>query len=405
MESVLGKAEGEVTDGATSRPPKFENALISCLDQRRFEEIRASMADDPEDDGEEEQSKGGLRGRLNRRAGKAQEVGATKIEESNLLMGDVLDGLQGLKIATKATVATKAPSNFSGLLKDLKLDFEMPAFRHTVAPPRKTLQPDLLRPLADKALENSTKGASVDPDAIMPNKFPTSTVLPGFQFRPRNALGPEEQLIEVLNAMASTSKNVFFEPALTFEQMAQHIHSIFAAAETALRDHFISLPQEKLVHLLTCVKEPNNPIPRLCLDFHHIAQFLEMGREGWDIVLLPDNFFLDVEPLLERVIKHTETLCTREGCGHLRRFMADPLGVVQKKLESKRRERYMLWEQSKARFEREARMEARKKVGDVEDAVWARRALGIDEKEARLSSEVVHGREMAKCRAKRRIGT
>ncbi|KAK5163901.1 uncharacterized protein LTR77_010295 [Saxophila tyrrhenica] len=250
-------------------------------------------------------------------------------------------------------------SGFSALLKDLNLDFEMPSWRQPAAQAHRGERPAATTEGVPLAL-----GA-----APAPYKFPVSTVMPGFKFAPRSeVLTPEARLVETLRGIAANTPNAFFQPSISLGQAAQLIHAIVSASNYACAE-WSEWPKDKLVDLFSTTDKPTHPLPRMCLDFHYIQQFLEKGREGWHLVMLPDNFLADVEPLLAHLICRADNLCVASECEWLCDYMLEPLKVVQKKLVMIRGERQALWEQSKARYEREAREDWKRKMkGGVAEA-------------------------------------
>jgi hypothetical protein len=99
---------------------------------------------------------------------------------------------------------------------------------------------------------------------------------------------------------------------MTIAIAAQNIAAYFREAADWLTFWHISTCASALVdmsHKLTST---------LNLIFNHLkwtAEFLRLGRAGWDLRCLPDNFFEDVLPLIMVTCGKLEKLGEWKGCG------------------------------------------------------------------------------------------
>ncbi|KAM0723415.1 hypothetical protein Q7P37_000401 [Cladosporium fusiforme] len=103
----------------------------------------------------------------------------------------------------------------------------------------------------------------------------------------------------------------FYSDKMTLGIAAQNIVAYFHEANQWLTFWNETTSASKLDELIC--KPGSNVIP-ICSHFVWTAEFLQLGRKGWLLTHLPDEFFRDVLPLVGSVEAKLLVLCKWQGC-------------------------------------------------------------------------------------------
>lgn len=109
----------------------------------------------------------------------------------------------------------------------------------------------------------------------------------------------------------SSLASPFYRPDMTLAIAAQNIVAYFREAADWLNFWHISAPASTLVDMS---HKPTSTLSRILCHFRWTAEFLRLGRVGWDLRRLPDNFFEDVLPLIMVTCGKLEKLGDLKGC-------------------------------------------------------------------------------------------
>ena len=196
------------------------------------------------------------------------------------------------------------------------------------------------------ALTNQLQKLDVE-QTLPPAKswFPCSTIN-------QNDFGPTTPAInpEKSTPGSPNDNNPFYHPRLSLRSAAKYIHNILSAANGAC-ESWLQQPKAD-VEILATGPEHDNPLGRMCTDFNHILFFLQHGRKGWDLTYLPDDFFSDVEEVVDQLVRHLELLAEIDGCGGLMDSAVERAKAVGDRLGVIKAERLAIYLTSKEEFER-----------------------------------------------------
>ncbi|KAK3717427.1 hypothetical protein LTR37_005817 [Vermiconidia calcicola] len=313
--------------------PKFENALIDVLDQRRFEAIKAQWTDDEMDVDDEKKQKSKMNKEQNVQGLIDQSLGQQ-------LLNDAVEGLSSLSIQHQKSTEPKPIFSVAGLLKELTIDQTQPARRSSTF--RKHTGPA-------KAPLNQWQHSAVLPARSEDGRLPSErTNTPNFELKSnKSAQGPRGET----PSSSAVPQPPIIEPNNPFYDQ----HLTFPEGSTVPIDEF---------RLLARQNSPGSPLLRMCSDFNYVKQFVAHGRKGWDLTHLPDIFFADMEALLMPLLEKIGRLGDYEDCAWLREKAIPQLQEIRKKLTAIRSERTWIWHRTRAEYDDELK----RKLEDSEEA-------------------------------------
>ena len=105
--------------------------------------------------------------------------------------------------------------------------------------------------------------------------------------------------------------NPFYRSDMTLAIAAQNIAAYFREAADWLNFWHISTPASMLIDMS---HKPTSTLNRIFCHLRWTAEFLRLGRTGWDLRRLPNNFFRDVLPLIIVTCGKLEKLGEMTGC-------------------------------------------------------------------------------------------
>lgn len=314
VKAFLTAEKVKVPRRAHNKFPRFEDAQISRMDQKRFAEIRARI-DDNIDGGDEQQS--------------------GEQEQSDSSIDDLLHDLQALDIKKQFASPPKSLEKrltVASLIKELAhpaLPSPLPrVFMHWTNAKQTPLD-------ADQGRHSPPRHKQAAPAT-----FATSVIRPGFDLTTSTHLADTESASSSVSSLSSSAsfvtvpeglkrpKNPFYAETLTFSQAMQHFIDILSAADKACR-YWLPLSETRAMEAMTGATSAGSPMVRLQRDFEDVCHFLRTGREGWDLTQMPDNFFKDVGDLLASLMLHFECLVGYKGCGHVCTEVLMSLGKIK----------------------------------------------------------------------------
>lgn len=134
--------------------------------------------------------------------------------------------------------------------------------------------------------------------------------------------------------------NTFYHPSMTLQTAAQQLIGNFRAADRFLA-HYCDDQIAQPTNFKPLVVEHMDDMVR---DLRYAAQFLRLGKLGWDLVTLPHEFFEDAKAVIPGLKIYIQRLCAKRNL----RFLVDGLVEVERvevalgKLQGRRRELEMV---------------------------------------------------------------
>lgn len=324
VKAFLTAEKVKIPGSARNKPPKFEAPLISLMDQRRYAEIRASMDEEVEDREEE----------------KAKEA-----ELTGSLLDDLVYDFVSLDVKEELVPATASPPEpfrVVNLMKELESQTLSKSLPSSVI-----LQPAALK-MANNAEQERAPPAK---KTLLPvhtvsatAAFGNGVIKPGFSITPATPTSKAHFASSSLSSHTSAAtfdtapeernkavRNPLYANVLSFSKAMSNIIDTLASADKACR-YWLRLPEQRAREVMTGTTSAGKPMVRLQRDFEDVCQFLTNGREGWDFTQMPDNFFRDIEVVLESVILHLECLFGYKGCEGLCAEALVTIGLIKGKV-------------------------------------------------------------------------
>jgi hypothetical protein len=146
--------------------------------------------------------------------------------------------------------------------------------------------------------------AAFEEDSMPPPPLKRDPLAPGQQLK-------LEQAVRSLQSSHSPN-NPFYQDKMTLAWAATNIVTYFNEASELLSHWHITLEPSTIVE--SSLKKTST-FNRMWANVDWTLEFLVLGREGFDLLRLPDNFYAHVLPLIENTTARLTRISQLKGCG------------------------------------------------------------------------------------------